>query len=114
MDDDFNISPALAALFKFTHRINTVMDQSGLSASDRETVLKTLERIDSVLAVMDLEAPGEDKAVDALIQRREAARKGKNWATADALRQELKNMGVEIIDTKEGPVWRRLKLSHHS
>ena len=109
MDDDFKVSPALAALFKFTHSINTIMDKNGLSPSDREKVLKALELIDSVLGVMDLEAPGEEKQADSLIKKREEARKMKDWATADALRQELIGLGIEVIDTKKGPVWRKLR-----
>jgi cysteinyl-tRNA synthetase len=108
MDDDFNVSAALAALFKFTHSINTIMDKYGLAPSDRDKVLKALERVDSVLGVMDLEEPGEDQQVDSLIAKREEARKIKDWARADALRQELIRLGIEVIDTKKGPVWRKL------
>lgn len=106
LDDDFNIAPALAALFHFTHRINTIMHKSGLSDSDREKVLNTLERINSVLAVMDLEPPKPDKDVEVLIKKREMARKEKDWDKADQLRRKLKEMGIEVFDTKEGTVWR--------
>ncbi|MBW1702662.1 MAG: cysteine--tRNA ligase [Deltaproteobacteria bacterium] len=109
LDDDFNIAPALAALFQFTHRINTIMDKNGLSPSDKEKVLNTLERINSVLAVMDLEPPKPDKAVEALIKEREMARKNKDWNRADQLRQKLKEIGIEVFDTKEGTVWRNIE-----
>jgi cysteinyl-tRNA synthetase len=106
LDDDFNIAPALAALFHFIHKINIIMDKNGLSSSDKEKVLNTLERVNSVLAVMDLEPPKPDKDIEALIKKRELARKNKDWERADQLRQELKDMGIEIFDTKEGTVWR--------
>jgi len=106
LDDDFNVAPALAALFHFTHRINAIMHKNGLSTSDREKVLDTLERINSVLAVMDLEPSKPDKNVEALIKKREIARKEKDWDKADQLRQELKEMGIEVFDTKEGTMWR--------
>jgi cysteinyl-tRNA synthetase len=106
LDDDFNVAPALAALFHFTHRINIIMDKNGLSPSDKEKTLKTLERINSVLAVMDLEPPKPDKDVEALIKKREKARKEKDWDTADQLRQKLREMGIEVFDTKEGTGWR--------
>ena len=109
LDDDFNIAPALAALFQFTHRINTIMDKNGLSPSDKEKVLNTLERINSVLAVMDLEPPKPDKDVEALIKEREMARKNKDWNRADQLRQKLKEIGIEVFDTKEGTVWRKIE-----
>jgi cysteinyl-tRNA synthetase len=109
MDDDLNIAPGLAALFQFTRRINKIMDQNGLSASDQEKVLKALKHINLVLGVMDLEPPEVDKEVGGLIERREKARDEKEWETADRLRQELQDAGIEVIDTKEGPVWRKIK-----
>jgi cysteinyl-tRNA synthetase len=111
MDDDFNVSAALAALFQFVHRINKIADRNGLSPDDKEKVLKVLERINSVLGVMDLAAPVVSQEVEALIEKREQARKNKDWESADRLRQELKEMGIEIIDSKEGPVWREVKQS---
>ncbi|MBW1818273.1 MAG: cysteine--tRNA ligase [Deltaproteobacteria bacterium] len=109
MEDDFNISPALAALFQFTHQVNAVMDREGLSASDREKVLAAMERVNGVLGFLDLEPPSGDAEVDALVEKRETARKARDWETADRLRRELVEMGVELIDTKKGPVWRKLK-----
>ncbi|MCF8144224.1 MAG: cysteine--tRNA ligase [Deltaproteobacteria bacterium] len=107
MDDDFNVAPALASLFQFTRTVNKKMDRSGLDPSDREKVLTALGRVNSVLGIMRLKPPAEDAAVEELVQRREAARAKKEWALADDLRQQLKGMGVEVIDTKEGPVWRK-------
>ncbi|MCD6297787.1 MAG: cysteine--tRNA ligase [Deltaproteobacteria bacterium] len=108
MDDDFNVSAALAALFRFTRRINRKMDLYGLSNEDKEKVLKALETVNSVLGVMRLEIQKADKDVEGLIEKREKARRDKDWETSDRLRQELKDMGIEVTDTKEGPVWRKL------
>ncbi|MBW1779469.1 MAG: cysteine--tRNA ligase [Deltaproteobacteria bacterium] len=107
MDDDFNMAPALASLFQFTRTVNKKMDQSGLAPSDRDKVITALGRVNSVLGIMSLEPPSADEAVEELIQEREAARKRREWDVADELRQKLKGMGIEVIDTKEGPVWRR-------
>jgi len=109
MDDDFSIAAALAALFQFTHRLNTIMDRNGLSPSDKEKALKALARINSVLGIMDLEPPKVDQDMETLIEQREQARKNKDWDTADRLRRELKEMGIEVIDTKEGPGWRKVR-----
>jgi cysteinyl-tRNA synthetase len=108
MDDDFNVSAALAALFRFIRRINRKMDRHGLSNKDKEKVLKALETVNSVLGVMILEIPKADKEVEDLIEKRDQARRDKDWETSDRLRQELKDIGVEVTDTKEGPVWRKL------
>ncbi|MCK4825476.1 cysteine--tRNA ligase, partial [bacterium] len=109
MDDDLNIAAALAGLFQFTHHVNRIMDRNGLSIGDRDKVLKALERINSVLDVMDLKPTKVDQDVVALIDKREQARRNKEWDTADHLRQELTARGIEVIDTKDGPVWRKAK-----
>jgi len=107
MDDDFNVAPALAALFQFTREINRIMDQKGLSSDDKEKVKTVLDGINSILGVMDFEPVKSDKTVEELINRRDEARIAKDWDTADRIRQELKEMRVEIIDTKGGTIWRK-------
>jgi cysteinyl-tRNA synthetase len=109
MDDDFNISEALAALFRFIRRINTLMDRNGLSPDDKEKILTTLERINTVLGVMDLSTEEVDREVKSLIQRRENARNDRNWKLADRLREDLRDRGIEVVDTKKGPLPRKIK-----
>ena len=107
MDDDFNVALALSGLFEFTRRINRIMDRRGLSTSDRQRVVEVLKSINSVLAVLDLEPRKPDEAVEELVRRREEARKEKDWSAADRIRQQLKDMGIELIDTRDGTIWRR-------
>ena len=107
LDDDLNIAGALAALFGFIRKMNLIIDQNGLSSPERRKVLKALEDINSVLCIMDLKVLEPDKDVKELIEKRELARKDKSWDLADRLRHELKGMGIEVIDTKDGPLWRR-------
>jgi len=109
MDDDFNTSAALAALFQFIRRLNIIMDKIGLSSSGKKKVIKALESFDSVLGVMALEPEEMDQEAKNLIAQRERAREDKDWDTADNLRQELKKMGIDVIDTKEGTAWRKTK-----
>ncbi len=108
MDDDFNVAPALAALFEFIRHINRIMDTKGLSATDKQKVEEVMEGMDSVLGVMDLEPTKPDEKVDELVKRREEARRDKDWATADRIRQDLKGMGIEVTDTRDGTIWRRV------
>ena len=110
MDNDFNIAAALAALFRFVHQINILMDKHGIPSSDKEKALKALAHINSVLGIIDLNEPRSDQSVEALIARREEARKNKDWDTADQLRKELEEGGIELIDTKDGPIWRKLTM----
>ena len=74
--------------------------------------LKALKDIDSVVGVLDFSPPQIDREIEDLIKERERARGARDWETADLLRQELKDMGVEVIDTKDGPVWRKVTRSN--
>jgi cysteinyl-tRNA synthetase len=107
MDDDLNIAMALAGLFDFTREINKRMDSGSLSHEDRDKVLESLRAVDAVLGVMSLEPPAKDRELEAVIGKREKARKEKDWSTADQIRDELRQKGIELIDTKEGTMWRR-------
>jgi cysteinyl-tRNA synthetase len=107
LDDDLNIAKALAALFEFTREINKRIDENGLSAEDRGKVMEALKVVNSVLGVLSLDPPARDQKVEALLREREEARQRKDWLTADRIRDELKNTGIELTDTKEKTIWRR-------
>jgi cysteinyl-tRNA synthetase len=104
MDDDLNMAKVLAALFKFIHRVNMMMDRFGLSRTDRDKALDALENIDKVLDVMELRPMEADSQVETLVHEREIARKEKNWDQADRLRRQIREMGFEVTDTREGPL----------
>ncbi len=109
MDDDLNIAPALAAVFKFINKINKIMDNGGISNRDREKIISCLTDINSVIAVFDLEEKTEDMEVIELVKKREEARKAKDWETSDRIRDELREKnGIEITDTADGTIWRRV------
>ena len=62
------------------------------------------------MGVMDLEPAGPDQRTEELLKKREEARKTKDWETADQIRKELKEkMGIDVIDTKDGTIWRGKK-----
>ncbi len=109
MDDDLNIAPALAALFEFIHKINRIMDSQGLNPSDRDKIEGVLSRLNSVLMVMDLEGVESSKQIEELIKERTYARQKKDWAKADKIRDELKELGAEVIDTRDGTRWRKIR-----
>ena len=109
MDDDLNIAPALAALFEFIHHINHMVDSKGLEPSDRNKIEDILSRLNSVLMVMDLTEQEPCKQIEELIAERAYARQKKDWAKADKIRNELKELGVEVIDTKDGTRWRKIR-----
>jgi cysteinyl-tRNA synthetase len=106
MDDDLNISVALAALFDFVREINNLLDKGEVSRSLAEAAGRFMAEIDKVLGVIGkAEAEALPKEAKELIAKREEARKAKDWATADALRLKLKEMGVVIEDTAQGVKW---------
>jgi cysteinyl-tRNA synthetase len=108
MDDDLNIGPALAALFDFVRDVNKLMDDNVLSKEEAEQVYKLMVRFDKVLGVIG-EVKKEEalpREAEELIRKREEARRGKDWETADKIREQLKAMGIIIEDTPEGVHWR--------
>jgi cysteinyl-tRNA synthetase len=106
MDDDLNIAAALAALFRFSTRVNAIIDRDGISASDRDKIIECLKTLDVVLGFMDFNAGMPDDKIEGLIQEREEARKAGQWDKADQIRKKLDEMGVELTDTKARTIWR--------
>lgn len=102
--DDLNISAALAALFDFVREINILCDAHKIHEGDAQHVLAFLKHINSVLGVLSFEAEAEAIPVDLeeALQKRLQARKDKNWALADTLRDFIHSRGYIIEDTAAG------------
>ena len=84
------------------------METGGLAQEDKNKVQDCLAGINSVLGVMDLEPTELDRLAEDLLREREKARKAKDWETADRIRRELEEeRGIQVIDTKDGPTWRK-------
>jgi cysteinyl-tRNA synthetase len=111
MDDDLNVSVALASLFDFVRDLNNLLDSTGLSKAEAAEVSKLISDFDGVLGVIP-KPKEEPLSADAevLIKKREDARKTKDWKTADAARAQLKAMGIVIEDTAQGVRWKREKI----
>lgn len=105
LGEDLAISQALAVLFDLVREINTLCDSSSLSQKDAQSVLALLLEFDGVLGCLPLEqqAVAIPKEVLALLERREQARKEKQWSLADACRDQILKQGYIIEDTKSGP-----------
>jgi cysteinyl-tRNA synthetase len=112
IDDDLNIGIALASLFDFMHEINNLLDSNMVSKGEAADVGGLMSKFDAVLGVIGIveveEALSDD--VDALVVKREEARKAKNWKEADAIRAQLKAMGIVLEDTVQGVRWHREKI----
>ena len=102
MDDDLNISAAMAALFVQVKRINALTSAGNLDPAGAARVLETLAMIDAVVNVLDFDDETRDPTVRDLIERRDRARQARDWDLADRLRERLLAMGVVPRDGKVG------------
>ena len=100
MDDDLNVSGALAAVFSIVRHINRLNQEGRLSREDARQLLETFRQVDRVLGLFDFETTRLPDDVAALIEAREAARAQKDWATADRIREELRARGITVKDPK--------------
>ncbi len=104
MDDDLNISAALAALFDGLREGNAVMDAGLLGPSDAAAVQDLFRRWDGALGVLQKPAEEIPAQIQSLLDRRQAARAAKDWAQSDALRDEIAARGWTVKDTPKGQV----------
>ncbi len=107
LDDDLNISKAISAVFACLAELNQDIDQGWVGEQAAAAILSRFEELDEIFGVMNLPHSARDAHIEALLDEREAARKRRDWADADRIREELAAQGVEIIDTPAGPRWRR-------
>ena len=108
MDDDLGTPQAVAVIFETLRRANAALDGG---ADDAEALAATVINLAGALGVA-VDAAGRgggagDAAIDDMVARRQAAREARDWATADALRDELSALGVVVEDTPAGPIWHR-------
>ena len=103
MDDDLNTADGIAAIFELVSEINLDV-KDGASKSFAEEALKRIKELTEVLGLFggedEEEGLGDD--IQALIDERQAARKEKNWARADEIRDQLAAMGITLKDTPQG------------
>ena len=108
MDDDLNTADGLAAVFELVRDINVSVLQSGSKALITDAI-KLFDELTGVLGIVypHEQADDLDAEVEKMIEARQAARKAKNWAEADRIRDELKDKGIVLEDTPQGVKWHR-------
>ncbi len=106
MDDDLNTADGIAALFDLTRDVNTKILDKPVSKAVAEYAAKLYDELCSVLGLLyNRKGKDLDSEVEELIQKRQEARKNKDWATADKIRDDLKAMGIILKDTPQGVTW---------
>ncbi len=106
MDDDFNTADAIAAVFDLVRDINTLVIEKNPSKALCEGAASLFDELTDVLGlVYNRKKESLDEEVEALIAERAEARKNKNWARADEIRDILKNMNIVLEDTPQGVKW---------
>ncbi len=102
--DDLNISEALAALFELVREVNSLCDQQKLPRGDADKVIALLKQMDQVLGILSFEKKKEEipSELQQALEKRNQARKEKNWALSDQLRDYILQQGFVIEDTPTG------------
>jgi cysteinyl-tRNA synthetase len=108
LDDDLNISAALAAVFDLVRELNRRLDGRSLSSADAARAAAFLRDLDRVLAIAEESRDALPPEVADLLASRADARARRDWSTSDRLRGELLRLGVVVEDTRDGQRWRRV------
>lgn len=107
MDDDFNTADAIASVFELVKYINTTAD-GNRSKEYLDTLYDILFKLTDVLGIIiDKKEEMLDDEIEAMIEKRQAARKERNFALADQIRDELLAKGIILEDTREGVKWKK-------
>ena len=106
MDDDLNTADGIAVLFELTKDINTKIINQNATKAVAQYAADLYDELCGVLGLLyNRKGNDLDSEVEALIQKRQEARKNKDWATADKIRDELKARGIILKDTPQGVTW---------
>ena len=107
MDDDFNTADAIAAVFDLVKFANTNVAE-GSSKVFADALREKIQSLCDILGIItEKKAELLDADIEQLIEERQAARKAKNFARADEIRNELLEKGIVLEDTREGVKWKR-------
>jgi len=109
LDDDLNLPHGIGLVFELVREANTALDAGGVGAQAHAALLALIDDFDAHLDVVRVEEPGLADEVERLIGEREAARKARDFGRSDQIRDELRQKGIALEDSKDGVRWRRVR-----
>ncbi len=108
MNDDLNTSVALSAVHNLVKEINVALSNDALQADDKDLILEAISKFDAVLGIFGKENQEMlDADIENLIAERQEARRSRNFARSDEIRDSLAEKGIILEDTKDGVRWKR-------
>jgi cysteinyl-tRNA synthetase len=109
LDDDLNLPQGIGLVFELVREANAALDAERVGAQAHAALLALIDDFDAHLDVVRVEEPGLADEVERLIAEREAARKERNFGRSDQIRDELRQKGIALEDSKDGVRWRRVR-----
>jgi cysteinyl-tRNA synthetase len=109
LDDDLNLPLGIGLVFELLREANSSLDDGKVGERGLSELLGLIEDVDTHIAVIGADEPGLAQEVERLISEREAARAARDFAQADRLRDELRQRGIALEDSKEGVRWKRVR-----
>ena len=117
LNDDFNTPQAIALFFDLAREINTTLSREGFSEQEKSNLIDFFDTYaKNILGILPASATATQgdstvlsKVMELVLEIRKDARAKKDFATSDLIRDRLKDAGIEVKDTKDGAVWRRLE-----
>ena len=109
MDDDLNTSAALAVVYDFVRGANQKTEQSQVTGGDARAAVDFLRELDGVFAVLRGRTGLVDAEILEMIEQRSAARKRRDFAESDRIRDWLLAKGILLEDTRDGSRWKRIR-----
>jgi cysteinyl-tRNA synthetase len=109
LDDDLNLPQGVGLVFELVREANAALDAGRVGERGRQALLQLIDDFDAHLDVVRADEPGLADEVERLIADREAARKARDFGRADQIREELREKGIALEDSKDGVRWRRVR-----
>ncbi len=109
LDDDLNLPQGIGLVFELVREANAALDAGRVGAQAHAALLGLIDDFDAHLDVVRVEEPGLADEVERLIAEREGARKARDFGRSDQIRDELRQKGIALEDSKEGVRWRRVR-----